>query len=154
MKKNGFTLIELVMVIVILAILGSVALPKFANLKRDANIAALKAVQGSAASAMALAHAKSVIEGTETLRDSTITISFAGQLVPIGLRYGYPSENGLHLFAGAHEYITRQSDVTNFGNASYFLYKGISDCRFHYKDATATSAAVLSRNDPDDLVGC
>ena len=42
MKKNGFTLIELVVVIVILGILAVVAAPKFMNLQNDARNASLK----------------------------------------------------------------------------------------------------------------
>ena len=59
MKKvqGGFTLIELVMVIVILGVLAAVAIPKFVDLKGDAQTAAVKGVAGAAASASAINYA-------------------------------------------------------------------------------------------------
>lgn len=55
--QRGFTLIELVMVIVILGVLAAVAVPKFVDLKGDAQDAAIKGVAGAAASAASINYA-------------------------------------------------------------------------------------------------
>jgi MSHA pilin protein MshA len=58
MKQKGFTLIELVVVIVILGILAAVALPKFVNFKGDAVQARLDGTAGALASASAMNYGK------------------------------------------------------------------------------------------------
>ncbi len=55
--QRGFTLIELVMVIVILGVLAAVAIPKFVDLGDDAKQAAVSGVAGAAASASAINYA-------------------------------------------------------------------------------------------------
>lgn len=59
--QKGFTLIELVVVIVILGILAATAVPKFIDLTGDARASVMKGVQGSIYSAVNLAHAKALV---------------------------------------------------------------------------------------------
>ena len=64
-KQSGFTLIELVIVIVILGILAVTAAPKFLNLQDDAKKSAADGVFSGVSSAMQLVYSKSALEGEE-----------------------------------------------------------------------------------------
>ncbi|MFT7683349.1 MAG: MSHA pilin protein MshB [Moritella dasanensis] len=66
MRQHGFTLIELVIVIIVLGILSATALPKFLNLSDDAEIAVVEGTAGALKSAVNLAHSKWVIMGSAT----------------------------------------------------------------------------------------
>lgn len=64
-KQNGFTLIELVVVIIILGILAVTAAPKFINLQSDARASALQGVKGAIQGANGLVFAKAALAGLE-----------------------------------------------------------------------------------------
>ncbi len=70
-KQSGFTLIELVIVIVILGILAAVAAPRFMNVQNDAKISATKATLGSIRTGIAIAHGKILATGLNTGRVGT-----------------------------------------------------------------------------------
>lgn len=81
-RKGGFTLIELVMVIVILGILSAIAIPKFADLTTEAKKSATKGGLGAIRSAIAIEYAKSATSGTVTFPSAVTTALFADSLIP------------------------------------------------------------------------
>ncbi len=73
---GGFTLIELVIVIVLLGILASVALPRFLDIAGDAHNASVSGTSGAMASAVNIAHAKWLASGQPTTSPPIAGIDF------------------------------------------------------------------------------
>ena len=67
LHQSGFTLIELITVIVIVAILATFALPRFANLQQNSRVAVLQGMQGSMRSAIAVARVNALANGLSVL---------------------------------------------------------------------------------------
>ncbi len=90
-KQNGFTLIELVVVIIILGILAVTAAPKFINLQSDARKSTLEGMKGALKGANSLLYSKAAIQGKEKADgDETANIDTTGNGTAdtIGI-YGY-----------------------------------------------------------------
>lgn len=78
-KQAGFTLIELVVVIVILGLLAAAALPRFINVTQDARIASLNGIAGGLRTAASLARAEYIVTGN----NAAATVTMDGQAVVV-----------------------------------------------------------------------
>lgn len=118
---RGFTLIELVMVIVILAVLAAVAIPKFIDLGSDAKAAALSGVAGSLTSASAVNYAARKAKSTAGVAIANCTD--VGGALQGGLPTGY-SITAAAIAADATATCTLTQSATS--NTASFTATGIN----------------------------
>jgi MSHA pilin protein MshA len=87
--QHGFTLIELVFVIVIIGILAAFAIPKFVDLTTDARAATAHGMLGTVRSAAEQVKALAIAQGKDDDATSTVTVEGA----PVTIAFGYPTAN-------------------------------------------------------------
>lgn len=84
--QTGFTLIEIVVVILILGILAAVALPRFMNTAGDARMAVMRGVETSMRETNRLLNAKAATAGQENAPTASVALPSG---VPVALKFGY-----------------------------------------------------------------
>lgn len=141
-KQSGFTLIELVIVIIVLGILAATAVPKFINLQDDAKKSAMSGVEAAVNSAANIVYSKSAINGTETQTGKTVVEGSN----TINIEFGYPeaSENGIE----AAVEISGFETVTTGVNADNIIFvsekdKAVDDLCLLYTEGTSSSSYTL-----------
>lgn len=82
-KTKGFTLIELIIVIVVIGKLAVTAAPKLLNIQKDAQAGVLEGLKSALVASSDIVYAKSLLEGVEGRADTTLSSG-------IRVRYGYP----------------------------------------------------------------
>lgn len=141
-KQAGFTLIELVIVIIILGILAVTAAPKFLNLQDDAKAAAAQGVQAAVSSSAQLVYSKAALEGIERQASGSIDSSDG---TSIDVVYGYPAATD----AGIKNAVTIDGSWSGqLSNGVYVFSTSSSKCTVNYTEASQTSAASTT------LAGC
>ncbi|MGX9463255.1 type II secretion system protein [Shewanella sp. A14] len=120
--QSGFTLIELIVVIIVLGILAVTAAPKFINISTDANIAVLQSMGGAIKSAGKLVYAKATIQGLDDLAVGNVDLDGDGTS-DIETRFGYPSgsrTNGISKVMGG-DFATEWIWSTNNSHSIFYL---------------------------------
>ena len=142
-NEQGFTLIELIVVIVILGILAAFAIPRFVNLQNDARVSVLQGINGSLQAASALVYSKSLVSGATGSASSSVNI---GQGVVIATAYGYPTAGSVS------QALQNLTNISTNNNGMFWPTSASksANCNVVYTAATSSIApATVSTNSTD-----
>lgn len=139
-KQAGFTLIELIMVIVILGVLSAFALPRFANLGDEARSASINGLNGAVKAAANIAHAQWLADG-----GTGANVSLEGTTILIV--NGYPDNTDIA--SAAQALAADYTIATPSGTVTTFTGIGATTpatCVVTYTEAAANGSPTFAVN--------
>jgi prepilin-type N-terminal cleavage/methylation domain-containing protein len=153
--RSGFTMIELIFVIVVLGILAAVAMPKFVNVQDDAKVSSEKSTIGAVRSAIGMLHGKAIIKNgnfavkiTAPVENSnattkTLAILVSDELYPIGLSITTQDGNSAKLHDDNTNVVKNNDAVSNV-TADFLSTKIASKGGEEYSDTQGNGEATLA----------
>ncbi|QYJ75862.1 prepilin-type N-terminal cleavage/methylation domain-containing protein [Shewanella sp. FJAT-52076] len=160
-KQQGFTLIELVVVIIILGILAVTAAPKFINLQSDARVSALSGAKAAIQGANSLVYSRAALAGVERNANNATPAPSVdiGTGTPAVTHFGYLQateaelENALEFDFDAGTSATDPT-VANETAAEWVIFSAAgvatiwqkgspATCRFTYTQATSQTVGPV-----------
>ncbi len=148
-RQNGFTLIELVIVIVILGILAAIAIPKFISLQREARIAAVDGFYNALKSGANIVYAKAAANGNADV--ANVNIDLDGDAVTdLVADFGYPEADTPDLQA-LFDDLSGRHNFNDAGGTVTMTFDGVPNCSVSY---TAPAAAGQRPTITRTITGC
>lgn len=139
-NQSGFTMIELVVVIVILGILSAFAVPRFANLRGEARSAAVNGMSGGLRSAVGVAKVKYQVVGNM----AATTVDLDGTSVTVAASTGVPAGSAAGIGAALQDTSGFTIDYTTPTAVTFRPSGGTATCQASYNGTTGVVSTDVS----------